>query len=477
MKDEKVWAGSEANLLLASEAMVKVHAHTPTDDEEAEPPRLLEIADGLATISIKGPLVNSDSPYLRYYGVTGYPEIREALVAAVNDQEVKTVLLDVESGGGQVSGCADTADLIRAVHKVKGVTTFSDTMASAAYWLGCSGGKVYSGRASLVGSIGVIATFTEYSKANEKEGVTVTVIRSGKYKALANQNEPLTAEAKAQIQALTDATYEVFVDHVAEMRGRTYEYTDKTMADGQEFIGQAAVDAGLIDGITTFDAVVGGLKKKILASLSKTNDNGVKNRFSLSGSAVPATSGEAAMGKKALTEADIVALAAGACLEAEVHQEANLESQEEGVQAQEGNKTEEVTAEVATTTTSQVATTDATVQLLTSQIKDKDEALLQANIKLAKLQDFKDQYEASIQPLKDIVARSANIMHISLGGHERAFAEMQPADLVVEHARLSKEFSKFPVGGVAAVSAKDAPAKTQIDPRQKARVNAVRFQK
>jgi len=183
------------------------------------------------------------------------------------------------------------------------------------------------------------------------------------------------------------------------------------------------------------------------------------------------------MGKKALTEADIVALAAGASLDAEVHQEANLESQEDGVQAQEGNKTEEVTAEVATTATSQVATTDATVQLLTSQIKDKDEALLQANIKLAKLQDFKDQYEASIQPLKDIVARSANIMHISLGGHERAFAEMQPADLVVEHARLSKEFSKFPVGGVAAVSAKDAPAKTQIDPRQKARVNAVRFQK
>ena len=45
------------------------------------------------------------------------------------------------------------------------------------------------------------------------------------------------------------------------MRGRTYEYTDKTMADGQEFIGQAAVDVGLTDGVTTFDAVIGGLRK------------------------------------------------------------------------------------------------------------------------------------------------------------------------------------------------------------------------
>lgn len=182
------------------------------------------------------------------------------------------------------------------------------------------------------------------------------------------------------------------------------------------------------------------------------------------------------MGKKALTEADIVALAAGASLEADAQQEPEQEVQCNGVQTKEGDKTEEVSAEVAPAVAAQAATTDATVQLLNAQLKDKDEALIQANVKLAKLQDFKDQYEAAIQPLKDIVARSANIMHISLGGHERAFAEMQPADLVAEHARLSKEFSKFPVGGVAAVSAQDTPAKTQIDPRQKARVNAVRFQ-
>ncbi len=482
VKEERVWAGSTASYELALDAETKIVAGAfDKEDEDEDEPRLLSVEDGLATITIKGPLVNRDSPYLQLFGVTGYPEIREALVAALNNADVKQILLDVDSGGGAVSGCADTGMLIRSANKIKPVTAYGDTMASAAYWLACSASRVYCGKAALVGSIGVKATFREYSKQNEMEGVTVTVIRSGKYKALADQNEPLSKEGKAQIQALCDASYGVFVDHVAEMRGKTYEYADKTMADGQEFIGQASVDVGLADGVTTFDAVVGGLKKKIVASLSKTNDNGGSNRFSLSGNAAPITSGEAPMGKKALTEADIVALAAGASLDAEVHQEANLESQEDGVQAQEGNKTEEVTEEVtdevATTTTSQVATTDATVQLLTSQIKDKDEALLQANIKLAKLQDFKDQYEASIQPLKDIVARSANIMHISLGGHERAFAEMQPADLVVEHARLSKEFSKFPVGGVAAVSAKDAPAKTQIDPRQKARVNAVRFQK
>jgi len=478
IKEERVWAGSEANYQAALEAETQIAAGR-LDDEEPDDgtPRLLSVEDGLATITIKGPLVNIDSPYLRYYGVTGYPEIREAIVHALNDAEVKQILLDVDSGGGAVSGCADTAMLIRSASKIKPVTAYGDTMASAAYWLACSASKVYCGKVALVGSIGVKATFREYSKRNEMEGVTVTVIRAGKYKALADQNEPLPKEGRDQIQALCDATYGVFVDHVAEMRAKTYEYADKTMADGQEFIGQAAVDVGLADGVTTFDAVVGGLKKKALASLSKTNDNGVRNRFKLSGSAVPVTSGEVPMGKKALTEADIVALAAGATLGAEAQHDPESKENEDGVQAQEGDKTEEVTAEAARAAAAQVATTDATVQLLSAQLKDKDDALIQANIKLAKLQEFKDQYEATIQPLKAIVGRSANIMHISLGGHERQFADMQTADLIAEHARLSKEFSKFPVGGVAAVSAQDTPTKTQIDPRQKARVNAVRFQK
>jgi ClpP class serine protease len=168
-------------------------------------------------------------------------------------------------------------------------------MASAAYWLACSAGRVYSSKAALVGSIGVKATFKEYSKQNEMDGVKVTVIRAGKFKALADPNEPLSKAAEAQIQALADASYGVFVDHVAAMRGRSYEYTDKTMGDGQEFIGQAAVDVGLTDGITTYDAVVGGLKKKILASLTKTMDNGNSNRFSLSGSVAPTLCGETPM--------------------------------------------------------------------------------------------------------------------------------------------------------------------------------------
>jgi len=478
-KEERCWAGSEASYETALEAEIKIAAGSFDKEDECESPRLLAVSEGLAVITVKGPLVNSDSPYLKYFGVTGYPEIRDAVLAAVSDPEVKQILLDVDSGGGAVSGCADTGALIRAAHKVKPITTYGETMASAAYWLGCSAGRVYSGKAALVGSIGVKATFKEYSKANEMEGVTVTVIRAGKYKALADSNEPLTKAGEAQIQAMADASYGVFVDHVAEMRGRTYEYTDKTMADGQEFIGQAAVDVGLTDGITTFDAVVGGLKKKILASLSKPMDNTGTNRFKLSGDLAPTTPEDSTMAKKALTEADIAALAAGAAIEAVVEAVTEQADTTETVTAEVPNGVQEeaATEEVV----EKVATTDPTVQYLQSQIKDKDSELLQAGIKLAKVEEQLAELKATVDPLLSIAVKSVTNMAVALKSAPVATLSTPAAQVLAEHSRLSDLFQKqFPIGGVAAVSASNEPKKSAayvMTNVTQAQLNAVRGSK
>ena len=477
MIEEKIWAGSETSLQAATEALVKLEA-SDRDEEPCDYPRLLSVDSGLATITIKGPLVNMDHPMLRFFGMTSYPEIRDALVAAVNDPEVKEILLDIDSGGGQVAGCDDTGNLIRAVHKVKPVTTYSDTMASAAYWLGCSAGKVYSNKSALVGSIGVIATFKEYSKQNEMEGVTVSIIRAGKYKALANQNEPLSKEGRAQIQALADAAYTVFVEHVAAMRKVDYATCDKKMADGQEFIGQAAADVGLTDGITTFDAVVGGLKKKILASLQKSMDNSPSNRFKLSGSTLP--SGDSPMAKKALTEADIAALAAGATLEAVAHVETPaLEGTQDGMQAE--ASTEEVKPEAkqeVEVKAEALVTVDASVQFMQNMVKEKDDALLAANVKITKLEEKLADVEAAHQPLLQIAIKSVQNMAVALNGTSLLSEGMAAVQVLAEHQRVTELFQKkFPIGGVAAVSADDTPAQTQIDPRHQARVNAVRFHK
>jgi len=496
VKEEMIWAGSEENYKQALSVEKKLIAGmgdmnrmSPSDNEDDCCPRLLCVEDGLATINIKGCLMSSDSPFLAFMGdrASGYPEIREALLAALNDETVQQILLDCDSSGGQVSGCDDTSNLIRTVNKVKPVTAYGDNMLSACYWLACAAGKVYTGKAAAVGSIGIKATFKEYSKQNEMQGVTVTVLRAGKHKALADPNEPLSPEAKAQIMQLLDASYEVFVDRVAEMRKRTYEYADKTMGDGQVFIGQAAVDVGLTDGITTYDAVVGGLKKKIVASSTNTIHNYASNSFSLSGGQ-PELPGENPMPKKALTEADIAALASGApvaggsVLEPEVttNQTAetddltstqpldptNSKGENHGVQEEAGSQVAE-----------EVAKTDPTVQLLISQLAEKDKQLLEAGIKISRLEERASAFETTQVRLLDIAVRSATNMAVALNSVAGVSTSDTPERVLAEHDRLTTAFkAKFVVGGVSAAVGESKEEKVQVLPRHRARVDAVRFQ-
>ena len=261
--NREIWAGTEQSLsaALAAEHLAITKMKAGFNADSAEVPSLLSVQGSVGMVSIRGPIFNS--ALAEMFGLTTYAGIRRAMVAAVNDPAVEKILLAVDSGGGTVSGVYDTAQMISTVNaKVKPVTAMAgDTMASAAYWLGSAASKVYSGQMSMVGSIGVIGVHKEYSKQLAADGVTVTVLRAGKYKALANPVEPLSSAAEAQMQAHLDAVYQVFVEAVAAHRGVTPAQADK-MAQGREFFGQAALDAGLVDGITTLGAVVGGLQKK-----------------------------------------------------------------------------------------------------------------------------------------------------------------------------------------------------------------------
>lgn len=492
---EKVWAGTEASYKSALEAEEWVNqrlaAGGVADQQQGDLPRLLTIEDGVATVSIKGSLNNDADPWNGYFGMTGYPEIRDALVVAANDPEVKQILLEVDSGGGAVSGVADTAKLIRTINdNVKPVTTFSDgTMASAAYWLGASAGKVYAGNTAVVGSIGVLSTHREYSQALKEAGVGVTVIRAGKYKALANSVEPLSEAGKQQIQQVVDAAYGVFVGHVAAMRGKSYDYADQTMAQGREFVGQAAADVSLVDGITTFDKVVGDLKAKVIDASNNFMDNRGKPGNGLRGQSGTIVSEESDMGKKALTEQEIAAIAAGAAAVTAQTGTATAEPASVGdVTESEGGEasTDSTSVEAAATTTAepavsaQVDASSATIQLLTAQLKEKDDQIIQAHVKIARMEEDAGKAAATQSPLLDIAMASVNNMRVALNMPKVEGKSMDALQVVAEHGRLAEQFAaQYKVGGIAAVSAnqsvKNEPA--VMDALTQARLAAVRFSK
>ena len=159
------------------------------------------------------------------------------------------------------------------------------------------------------------------------------------------------------------------------------------------------------------------------------------------------------MAKKALTEQEIAALAAGASIEASA--DTSVEVSAEAADVLDVDPAPEAAAEVADEQVAEPAKVDTSaeaVQLLMGQLQTKDDTIVQYGIKVAKLEEKLAGVEASHGALCDIALKSLNNMRIALGGSAAASGAFAAADLVAEHARVSEQFvSKFKVGGIAAV--------------------------
>ncbi len=431
----KFWAGSEDSLhayLTSIKQMVEAGVTEPTkraghgSQEEPRTPRLFSRHGDIGVISIAGPLNNTDSWRNEYIGATGYQEIRAALVHAAQQADVKAIVLDIKSGGGAVSGVTDTADLVAMVdQKVKPVYAFSDGMiASAAYWLGSSARSVDIGKVTEAGSIGVLTVHQDLSKLFADMGVTMTVLHAGEYKALGNSYEPLSDKARAEIQGQLDQMYTVFVQHVADSRGVSYAVADEKMAQGRVFVGQAAVDAGLVDSVTSFDALLSKIQGGIDAEKSSPKYGASFSR----GSSMP---------KVALTEQQIAALAAGA---GAAQDPAAAQEPQAPAAAQEPAADNDKVA------------LKAQNDLLASQLAGSQAQVVDLTVKLGAAEAALTPLNASIEAMRPVVRQSVKTLRVALGGAAAGVDSMNDSALLAEHASLSEQFTnKFKAGGVAAV--------------------------
>jgi len=220
-----------------------------------------EIIDGVAVIGVEGVLAKRMNLFSQISGGASTELIGRDLRAALADSRVHAILLNVDSPGGAVDGTQTLADAVYNARGVKPVVAFADgMMASAAYWIGSAAQEIYiSGDTVMSGSIGVAMQHVDYSRYEEKVGIKTTDIYAGKYKRIASSSAPLSEEGRATLQTMVDQLYTVFVDNVARNRGTDTETVLKDMADGRLFVGRAAIDAGLVDGVSTFDALIADL--------------------------------------------------------------------------------------------------------------------------------------------------------------------------------------------------------------------------
>jgi signal peptide peptidase SppA len=140
--------------------------------------------------------------------------------AAVSDERVEAILLDIDSPGGETTGCFELSDYIYSIRGMKPIYAVANDMAlSAAYAIASAASKVYVTRMGTVGSVGVYALHTEQSGFDKQTGVKYTYIHHGAKKVDGNPHAPLSEDAGADIQAEVDRQGGIFVDTVARNRG------------------------------------------------------------------------------------------------------------------------------------------------------------------------------------------------------------------------------------------------------------------
>jgi signal peptide peptidase SppA len=192
-------------------------------------------------------------------GGTSTEGLTAQLRQAVNDPNVKAIVLDVDSPGGDVDGVEELATEIFNARKQKKITAVSNCLcASAAYYLACQASELVVSPSSLTGSIGVYTMHEDDSKYLEDVGVKLTLIKFGENKAEGNNIEPLTDAARGHLQEMVDTFGAMFEKAVARGRKVSQDAVHNKFGQGRVFDAKQAVKIGMADRIATFDEVLQG---------------------------------------------------------------------------------------------------------------------------------------------------------------------------------------------------------------------------
>lgn len=253
-------------------------------------------AAGLAIIPVTGTLINRFGG--AYSWITGYNAIRSLMNAALADDDVKGIVLDVNSFGGEAAGCFELSSEIRAAREKKPVMAMVDSNAySAGYAIASAASKIIVIPSGGVGSIGVITMHIDWSKMLADAGINVTLIYESEHKADGNPYEPLPDSVKKDIQARLHTKYEAFVSLVAENRGTDAQKIRDTKS--QCYSAEDALALGLIDAIGSPMQAA----QAFLDGLTGSNINLRKEESMSTATNAPGADEQAAIQAKAVSDA------------------------------------------------------------------------------------------------------------------------------------------------------------------------------
>ncbi|HYJ03820.1 MAG TPA: signal peptide peptidase SppA, partial [Chthoniobacterales bacterium] len=203
-------------------------------------------SDKIAVIPLRGLISSSLDGNV---GDSMVDDMRLALQQAREDDNVRAVVLEIDSPGGEVTASDAIYNWVVKTRAKKPVVVYMGSLAaSGGYYIACGGKYLMANETTITGSIGVIIQTLNYEQLFNKVGLASVVFKSGKFKDMLSGTRPVTPEERDYVQGFVMKTYDKFLGIVAQERNLPADQLRNTVADGRILSGKDALEHKLIDG-------------------------------------------------------------------------------------------------------------------------------------------------------------------------------------------------------------------------------------
>jgi ClpP class serine protease len=224
------------------------------------------VREGIGIVPVQGPTFKRANLFTEVSGATSYEIVLRDLHAMIKSPDVKAILLNIDSPGGEANGCAELADHIYSARELKPIYAYVGGIgASAAYWIASSCSKIFASETALLGSIGVQTLVRSQGKSGE-----ISFISS----VSPNKNrDPGTEQGAQEVQRTVDDLGAIFVQKVARNRGISPDAVLTRFGQGSIFIGEKSLEKGMIDEISSFEGAIMSIAEELKDKTSASGES------------------------------------------------------------------------------------------------------------------------------------------------------------------------------------------------------------
>ena len=255
LKIAKYWAIEPDYLRSISKEALSIKSEKHLDNTGS-----VSIRDGTAIIPIHGPITARNTFFSLFAGGTSLETLAKDFREALSNEDVKSILFDIDSPGGVAVGPFEFAEMIYNARGQKPIYSYiGRNGSSAAYWLASSTEKIIVNPSALVGSVGVVTTIPVQEQPDQDGYKNIEIVSSN---AALKRPDPKTKEGLAEIRRELDDLESTFIESIAKYRSITPEIIKADFGGGGVVIGSQAINKNMADALGTYEEVLANLNQK-----------------------------------------------------------------------------------------------------------------------------------------------------------------------------------------------------------------------